>query len=290
MPLKALEFRDGQVVPIGKLLDLAAKGEVKGGWTYELLSALLATQQDRGDRISTTTLTSKCRRSEYLKRTTDYTDEANKLWASFRGTMFHGQLEWHAHPANIAEARYHVELEGLGPLSGSPDLVAVPAGVLYDYKNTKEVPRFDYAWPDHIAQVNVNRWLVDHAHRVEFQGEEFDLADPVNRTRFVPFAWDSLVLVYMDDKGPKPITVTRSEEVIGKNGRPKKVRVPDLWSDERCEDYIRRKYAAWKDSFESGVVPDIPEDFERWRHPLCGFCPVRDLCIDLYLDTIKEAS
>lgn len=285
MPLAALEFDKGQLVPVEQVLDAARNGEVRGPWTYELLSALLATVQDRGDRISTTTLTTKCDRSEYIKRTEPYTEKAANLWASFRGTMFHGQLEHHAHPDSIAEARYYVELEGLGTLSGSPDLVDPTKGVLYDYKFTKEVPRFDYAWDTHVQQVQVNRWLVDHATEVEWRGQLHDLTDPKVRKQFVPPFWDSLVVVYMDDKGPKPITVTRSEEVIGTTtGKPKRIRVPDIWPDEQVEEFIYERFSAWKDAFDHRVLPDIPESFAGWQHPLCGYCPVKDKCIDKFIE------
>lgn len=292
MPLSALvcycpSCRGEQVVDPQEALDHAAARR-GGPFTYELLAAMLGTVQDRGDRISTTTLTGKCLRSEHLKRKQPYTEDPQKLYASFRGTMFHGQLEKYAHPDAIAEARFHVDLPE-GHLSGSPDLLDVKTGTLYDYKFCKEVPRWEYAWKDHIAQMNVNRWLVDHAETVEWNGGTFDMSDPKNQARFRPVDWQGLIVVYMDDKGSKPILITRSEDAPTKAGGTKKVRVADLWDDERTERYIRDNYAAAQAALEGNTLPDIPEGYEYWQHPLCGYCPVKDQCVELFVNERKVA-
>lgn len=281
-----------------------------GKFTFELLASMLATQQERGNRITTTLLTGKCLRSEYLKRRTEYTDDPEKLYASFRGTMFHGQLEEFAHPGAIAEARFHIELEGLGHLSGSPDLVDPKVGYLYDYKFTKENPRFDYPWKEHVAQLQINRWLVDNGDYVELKGEFFPLTERgvellreqygdislipewdirTNRARFVPIDWQGLIVAYMDDKGPKPILITRSEDVPKKDGKgTRKARVADVWDDETVEALVRERYEAAREALLGGVLPDIEEAFQNWQHPLCGFCPVKGACIDSYIDAVAE--
>lgn len=260
--------------------------------TYELAASILATLQNREDRISTTTLTAKCLRSTSLQRHFPYTESLAGRWASFRGTMYHGQLEVYSHPASIAEARYHMELPGLGPFSGSPDLVDPKQGVLYDYKTNKENPRYDYPWKDHVEQVNVNRWLVDHATSVEWQGDTYDLSNPLHRRTFVPDSWHSLVLVYIDDRGAKPLTCTRSEKVKCQNGNYRNARVPDIWTDATVEELVHRKYAAAKEalSIESRAIPPVPPGFEYWAHPLCGFCPVKKHCIEQFITEQRSAA
>lgn len=316
MPLAALKCpcnrcRGDEQTPETVLEHLAERP--KGTkFTYELMAAMLAANQDRGERISTTTLTGKCLRSEYLKRKEPYTEDPEKMYASFRGTMFHGRLELYAHANSIAEARFHVDLPGLGHLSGSPDLLDVETGYLYDYKFSKENPRFEYAWGDHISQMNVNRWLVDNADYVEWDGGMYPLteagmatvhgasfegpADELdadilqrNRTRFQPIDWQGLIVVYMDDKGPKPILITRSEDVPKVDGSgTKKAKVPDLWSDERCLEFITENYEKAKAALVGNELPDIPPGYEAWLHPLCGWCPVKARCVDLYIDNEVE--
>lgn len=279
----------GTPVPIEECLEHAASRTNRCSFTYEVLAAMFATLQDRGTRISTTTLTTKCLRSEQLLRLEDHAVDPLKLYASFRGTMFHGQLEMHGHPRAIAEPRYFVELDGLGGLSGSPDLVDPPAGTLYDYKTVRERPNWDRPWPDHVQQLQVNRWLVDHAHSVEWEGELYDLSDPANRAKFVPYEWRGLWVVYLDDKGAKPLLISKSEQVPKKDGKgTKAARVADIWPDDEVEAWIRKRYVAAKTALEERIVPDIPEDFTAWAHPLCGFCPVKERCVELFIDREVE--
>lgn len=292
MPITHLELRRG-TVPVQQALDIALSEGECDGYTWELLSALLAEQQDREDRISTTYLLSKCPRSEYLQRTTNYSVKPGALWAAFRGTMLHGRLESHAHPRNIAEARYHLELPGLGPLSGSPDLVDPVLGILDDYKTCGpgKAPRFGGPWDEHVAQVQINRWLVDHATHVEYDGETYYLDDPEFRWRFVPPHWTKLRLIYLDvDKGPQVMDCTKSIQVPAKKGGTKPMRVPDIWDDARVEQLVRAKYAERVDTHTTDEVPPIPAGFERQSHVLCGYCPVREQCWDLAMSEARELS
>lgn len=274
---------DDKCIPTAEALEQAADREKGcGGYTYELLAWLADCQQDRGNRISTTTLTTKCLRSEALKRTMPYFEKPKGLWAAARGTFFHGVLEVHAHPRAIAEARYWTTWEG-DPLSGSPDLVDPPAGYLSDYKNAKDMPMF-YPWKGHIEQLQVNRWLVDHADRVEYQGDEFNLTDPAIRSRFVPARWDRLEVVYMDEKGSKPMTIKKTEQAATKVGGVKNVKVPDIWTDDRVEnDLIGPRYEAAKKAL-NGDVPLWDDDFKYQSHPLCAYCPVREECGRRYFE------
>jgi hypothetical protein len=242
-------------------------------------------QQDRPlDMVSTTLLTTKCLRSEFLQRTEPFSEDPEKLWAAFRGTMYHGQLEYKAHPSSIAEARFKVELDGLGVLTGSPDLVDVVNGVQFDYKTNKENPKFAYPWGNHVEQLNVNRWLVDHATEVEWSGDTYDLTDSEVRAFFVPAEWTALVVVYMDDRGPKPLPCLKTIKVpkADPSSGMKSKRVPHIWSDEYAEEWIRGRYADIRTHIENGTLPAIPDAFEGWAHPLCGFCPKKKECIDLH--------
>lgn len=269
-------------------------------YTYELMDAMLQTSVAHpsnvdASRISTTVLTQECLRSVALDRFNDYVLEPADMWAAFRGTMFHKQLEAYAAPGSYGEARFFVTDLGVQIpavkkaiprkkdrwFSGSPDLVDPNAGILYDYKRTKEVPRWNTVWNNHIQQLNINRWLVDHADTVEHLGEIYDLLDPEVRLRFVPVEWQELVIVYVDDKGPKPIAVTKSIDVPKVDGSgTKKARVADVWSDETAEKFIAEKYIAARAALTTGSAP-IPAGWEGQSKPLCNYCPSRMLCANL---------
>lgn len=290
-------------VSLEDCLSCAATRENPCHFTYELLASMFAQQQDR-DYISTTVLTGKCLRQTFLERNTDFAQDPEKLYPSFRGTMYHGQLEAFAHPDAVEEPRYHVYLEDLGWLSGSPDLLDTAKGKLYDYKTSKEVPKYGYPWSNHGDQMNVNRWLVDHAEYVTWRGEEYELrpnADTMkslspedqaeyldgilaNRNKFIPKEWTELILVYMDNETAKPLPVTKSVQVPKKSGDGTKAqRVPDIWDDDFAENWIRTRYAAAKAALEGGELPDIPDDMQGWDHPICkDWCPHRQTCMDLH--------
>lgn len=290
MPLVGVQLKpEGEVYTLDEALEKSLSGDM-GEFTYELLAAMFDCANDgthEGPRLSTTTLTAKCFRSTYLERTEDYVELLPRMWAAFRGTMFHGRLEQYEGPNSIAEARFHAELPEIGPFSGSPDLVDITRGILYDYKFTKEVPRFDRVWPDHIEQLNINRWLVDHAHTVTYKDEDHDLTDPETRSRFVPVEWQDLICVYMDDRGPKPIRAYESIQVPKKNGDgTKPMRVAAIWSNEQARDFIVSRYTERKGYFDEQKVPRIPEGFEGQGHPLCGFCANKHRCRELELEEL----
>lgn len=299
MPLAHIECCD-EIFTVEEALEHTANRRNRCQWTYELLTAMFLTSvahpsNDDPSRISTTVLTQDCLRSVALDRFNDYTVTPADLWAAFRGTMFHKQLEQYAASTSYGEARFFVTDLGVQipavkkairskkdrAFSGSPDLVDPVAGILYDYKRKKEVPRWNSCWPSDIQQLNINRWLVDHADTVLHQGVEYDLLDPEVRAKFVPVEWQELVIVYVDDLGPKPIAVTKSIDVPKVSGEgTKKARVADVWSDEMAETFIAERYIAARAALTTGSAP-IPAGWEHQSKPLCGYCPSRTLCADL---------
>jgi hypothetical protein len=284
MPLVGVEccahVRNQGTVSLERCLECAASRRNGCHYTYELLKLMFDQVQDREDRVSTTTLTSKCLRSEFLKRAEEYTESPDKMFPAFRGTLIHGQLEHARREGSVAEARFHVDIPGLGHLSGSPDLLDVEEGILYDYKTTKENPRFAYPWPDHKDQLNINRWLVDNATRVEWDDQVYEGDDC---KQFRPVDWQALVVVYIDSQGPKPLEVTKSEQVPTVSGKgTKSVRVADIWHDDYALAWITERYEQVRDAFIGGELPPIPEAFVGWQHPLCGYCPKKQECVTAY--------
>jgi hypothetical protein len=161
---------------------------------------------------------------------------------------------------------------------------------LYDYKSAKKVPQYSYPWQDHVAQLNINRWLVDYADEIELRdGTRLPLDDAAVREVFVPHDWQELVVVYFDNEQVKSLTATTSINVPTKAGGTRKARVPEIWEDERVERYIAERYIAARVALLDGAAP-IPPGWEHQSHVLCGYCPVRRQCAtDEFDEALAEA-
>lgn len=240
-------------------------------WPYELLTGILSEFQDR-DYISVTMITDGCPRSSVIERKEDYILPISKLYASYRGTLFHAMLENHARPNSIAEHRFHTTVDGLA-LSCSPDLVT-PDG-LWDWKMTENPPTFGYPWKKHTQQVQWNRYIVNNCERWEHQGEQNpDL--PFNpRTANIR----NLVVVYLGPKGPKPILVEKSMPYTTPNGKSIKRKQPHVLTDEEVLEAIRPRLRNMSMALEA--YPRWPkglEDEPGWAGPASWDCPGPPLC------------
>lgn len=292
MPLTHVVI-DDKTYTIEEARELLAKRDNRNRYTPELFDAIMATRQER-DYLSTTSLTAKCSRQQSIQRQVDYSEDLDGMWASFRGTMFHGQLEQHVQPGALEEARLFVTIDGI-QLSGSPDLWDPLMGVLYDYKFCKEVPRWNKPWGDHIEQLNINRWLVDHAEKMVWRGrtyvpceddpryfwdeENWNNGGAMDKVLVRPMDWVDLIVVYMDDKGVKPLRCTKSIQIpkVGGEGTKAAV-VSDVWDDEQVEDLIFDRLPRVYDALTELNIPPAPEGWEHQSHILCSYCPVRKEC------------
>lgn len=281
MPRKYITYKEEVYSTEGLLEHLRSRPE--GEFPVEVARAIIEASGDR-DYISTTSLTATCKRSGALKSQVGYTESLEGLWAAFRGTAMHSTLEAAGRLVGgvIVEPRFHVDLAGVlgrkkkAPFSGSPDTVDIEYGILGDYKFTREgkAPRWGGPWPNHREQAQLNRWLCDHADSVTLPGGE--VADPKD---IRPPDWQALQVIYMDDRGITPLTVTKSVQVPKKDGNGTKAkRVVDIWSDEKVEDFIRIHYPIVEKGQTSNPLPMMPEGWDHQSGPLCAFCPVRAAC------------
>ena len=128
------------VLSLEELWETSQEADTKwSNWTYEMIQAALGEHQERGDRISVTTLTGGCPRGTVRERTVPYTGNLDAMYAPLRGTMIHKVLEMYARPGSVAEARFFTTVDGI-EISGSPDLLTPTT--IYDYKTTENPPTF----------------------------------------------------------------------------------------------------------------------------------------------------
>jgi hypothetical protein len=265
-------------IPVEELLaESLRQGTKWSSWTYEMIQAALTEHQERGDRISTTTLVAACPRGTVLERKADYIGDLDSMYASLRGTMIHRTLEYEARPGSVAEGRFFTTLyggKGVGDLevSGSPDLVTgPPEATLYDFKTTDSPPTYDYPWAEHAEQVQLNRFIVNNAAKWEL-GEGQVL--PWNPRELVI---KHLVLVYLGPKWPKPLEVTVSVPWTTPSGATKKVKQPNIWTDERVREEFEPKLHWMARALNE--YPVFPKGAELlWGGEADWRCPGKPLC------------
>jgi hypothetical protein len=218
-------------------------------WTFELLSAMFAEKQERGERITSSALVSACPRAEIIARRADYVDELRSLYIPFRGTMVHRTMEYHVDPASIAEARFYTTIDGI-EVSCSPDLLR--QDILFDYKVTEVPPMYQYPYVHHKEQVEFNAFVARHA-------EKWDLPAGVTSLPFDPrqHPVTKVAVVYLGPKFVKVLLVEKKEEVFTKAGKFKKVQVPFVWPDALVLKVFRPRIHLFKNALEA--YPEWPE-------------------------------
>jgi hypothetical protein len=256
-------------------------------WTFEMVMAALGEHQERGDRISTTTLTSACPRAEVLKRKVDYIGALDEMYAPLRGTMVHRTLERYHRPGGIPEGWFMTLVDGI-EISCSPDLLTTDA--VFDYKvptDVTGVPMWD-PFRHQTEQLMVNAFIARHmtAWKVLVDGVKVDNGplpfDPRVETA------DKAVIVYLGPKGPKTIMVQRSVEVMTSSGKTMKRKRPLIWDDDEALTFLRPRLHVMRNALDA--FPDWPEPWvdpdtgkewlaeHLWGGPASWDCPGWPVC------------
>jgi PD-(D/E)XK nuclease superfamily len=284
MPLNAIHCadpnREGEYLSIKDCLSCALSGDNGCNFTYPILKSMYDGDQSvsRGTGISVTTLKESCLRSAVLSAKLPYAEDPRDMYARWFGTGAHAMVEPHMPPGCYGEVRFWMWW-GDELVSGKPDLVDREHGLIYDYKTAKELPRYGQPWPDHAIQLQLYRYLIDHAVGVGDDPNPDTWADPSD---FQPPDWEVLYVTYLAKEGTVTLPVTRSEEWVKKDGTPaaRKRRVPDIWTDEQVEAYVAPRMEQLVAGFELGQVPPVPIGWENLTGWKCvKFCPVKDECM-----------
>lgn len=262
----------------------------------------------KGDLITATALKG-CPRKLWLERTRDYPAKPYQLYWSTRGGLYHGWLDMPADGV-MTETRMFKQVP-VGPeapwwLSGAFDYYDGREHLLYrrysleDYKSQADKGAFyvlrEGAKPEHIAQLNIYRWLMTNGRMGGVDGPELTLRV------------DKMVLhyVYMNQvistgrrhietsRGfapPKETPLEVSREIIGRTKRNAPITqitydipaVP-VWTEQEVLDYLSEngpeivRAFRYPDYTPAGVMGDESNNWE------CGYCSVKELC-----DEIEQA-
>jgi hypothetical protein len=273
------------VLPPWVTLDAAlgwALNDIKWSpWTYELLRAMFAEVQERGDHLSSSALVAHCPRAEVIKRKESYVADLKDLYIPFRGTMVHRTLEHAASEDAIAEARFYTNLDGI-EFSCSPDLLT--RTTLYDYKVTETPPAYDYPYVSHKEQVQFNAYIVRHADEYSPAGEteKFPVSFAVEGES-LPFdprehPVEHVALVYMGPKFVKTLEVEKTDDVFNeKTGKFSRRKIPYVWSDKLVERELKPRLFLLKEALD--IYPKWPEGAELvWGGEPGWLCPGPPLC------------
>lgn len=254
-------------------------------YPYPVLHSMLEDLKghDRPKGISVTQLLWGCLRCEVLMKYEPYTLDLELEWPKFRGTLMHGMLEGHAPEGSIVETRFSAPVPGLpgSKLSGKPDtIVKLKDGTwaITDLKTVRQIPKYDRPYSHHVEQLQMYRWLVNHATEFDTPMPDGVLPQDINITR--------MGLIYMDNEGVKPLEVRTTSFVAtqpGAKNATRTVKVPDVWKDEEVEALLVDRYATLQEAYDEyekdGRLPSYPPGFDyirAWPH---RYKPTAERCV-----------
>lgn len=271
-----------QWMPVEEVLGMAmSEGPKWSSWSYELIDSVLKLHQER-TYLSTSALTGGCLRSTVLERKEPYIDSLDANYASMMGTIAHRLMEVARRPGAICEWRFFTSIDGL-EFSCSPDFIDPATGTLSDYKKTETPPSFQYPRRHHTEQVNLNRWVVNHATKwtppADRPDEELS-ADP----RRIEFR--VLSIVYLAPKWPKTMVCEKKQTWQSPNGNTIEGQRPYVWSDREVRAFLDPRLEAMEMALAS--YPEWPEGLETypgWEGPADWTCPGKPRC---HLDCLAK--
>lgn len=188
------EYRKG-IFTKDECLKCALDGENKCPYTYALLSRMLKeSTRDEEDPLTVIHVTDLlgCPRSSFLRKTLKYIDSIDNLYIRARGTAFHYMLETSEKHEDIIREK-SIELpfslgKGKGrtkkfKLKGRFDEFNTKTGTLIDYKSTKEVPKYNYAYTYHSQQLMIYAYMINKILGYKVKNIEVVYMDPSKAKR-----------------------------------------------------------------------------------------------------------
>lgn len=246
-------------LPVPELLDEAQTwGPKESPWPYELLVQAFPLEDDgttyQSTSISPTFLLNACPRSAIIERNMDYIGLADDFWARVRGSLVHNSLELKARPNSVAEVKFFAEVGGV-EVRAIPDLITLDDGGLWDYKFSDNPPMY-YPYKSNRRQVELNRYIVNHATNWTYHGDPIDL--PFNPREF---RFHHLTLNYLGPKGPKPMTIEKKQPFITPKGRKTEKNQPYVSTDAEVEEWLEPLLEIFE--IATDAFPKWPKGLEK---------------------------
>ncbi len=246
MPLVGISV-DGIEYTFDQALELSARGLLP--LPHPVIAAVVDTirrnEEERDpSHVSVTDLTG-CPRAKVIKIVDDYYFDIEKTLAAFRGTIVHEVLAKYAAENATVETRRYRDYKGYR-LYGKPDSVVLRNSGRYhliDFKTTKRIPAYS-PYTNHIAQVNVYRWLLDL---------------PLYETDI------DIVYISLDDA-----------KVVSKRLSPER---GQIWTDEDVEKFLDDYFIPLSKLVENREILPISMLSDSILSWACGYCSVIRQCL-----------
>lgn len=265
-------IKDKGKVSLEECLKCSATAENKCHYTSAMIRAIMG-QIEHQEKYHVTMLTG-CLRSVYYGLTEDLYPTLQNLYYFFRGRAFHENLEHnelgYEHEIKVKKKiliepiiNEMCELKLGKPfeveLQGSIDEINLKKGLIRDYKSTKSIPKFQYAYTNHTLQLNIYLYLLQNDKRWTYGWEpqvfEAVYLDMSFSKRCKIKIMDYTVL----DELIKSKLYTLEKAFMPIGSKPPLRKVEDLWACEYCaarevceRDYIKEIKAGEYDEEKRG--------------------------------------
>ena len=234
-----------------------AKSESEAGTLPFPVPLLSAMQDTRNDETPSASVIAGCLRQFELKKRTEYYERPQDLLAPLFGTAFHSHMQLYT-DADPDKGQYTELL-----LSATLDL-GVPG-----YEATKVMGRCDYLHEGHLIRDWKTKRYIAQGH----------VAPPEARVQVNIYNW------LASESGYKPATHGELAYVSNAWSQPERFELRPVAITRK---YVLGRLKHWASYVKEGQLPPPHPAFfmaadAKGRMPApCGFCPVREACLEAY--------
>lgn len=170
---------------VDECLECARMGDPPCAFTYGILRILYNEYTPVPKRVRVTELTG-CIRQAVLKRKIEFSMKPYDLFRMAKGTAIHAAIAagQEKAPELLSEYKIELKLDNGYTLSGTLDEFDVRNGILRDYKDVAEMPRYNKPFAHHIEQVNCYKYLLEKTTKYEVKQMQIVYMDTYTAKKF----------------------------------------------------------------------------------------------------------
>lgn len=250
-----------------------AKSESEAGQLPFPVPLLNAMQDTRNDETPSASVIAGCLRQFELKKRTEYYERPQDLLAPLFGTAFHSHMEKYTE-VDAPELEDYTPGGGYTMTKGGPRHKELLLSATLDlgipgYEATKVMGRCDYLHEGHLIRDWKTKRYIAQGH----------VAPPEARVQVNIYNW------LASESGYKPATHGELAYVSNAWSQPERF---ELRPVALTRKYVLGRLKHWASYVKQGQLPPPHPAFfmaadAKGRMPApCGFCPVREACLEAY--------